>query len=79
MDMDTKTIELPVDEHLESKLKELEAEGWGLVPGVKPTATYTLCRVKAPPAPFDGGFGVGRLLIDDAGVQILPASAHKKN
>ena len=80
MELDTKKIELPVDEHLEEKLRELEKEGWGLVPGIKPIAIYTLCRLKpAAPPPTTGGMGFGRLLIDDAGVMVMPASAHKKN
>lgn len=77
MEMETKTIELDVDDELQGKLEVLQQEGWGLVPGVKPRTTYNICRLK--PSSGDGAMGIGRLLIDDAGVMVLPADAHKKN
>ena len=75
LEMETIVLTFDVDAELEGKLQKLQAEGWGIVPGVKPTTTYTLCRAKNA-GNVTGG--VATLIVDDAGVSIMPASAHKK-
>jgi hypothetical protein len=77
MELDTKRIEIPIDENLEERLRQLAAEGWGLVPGAKPMAVYSLCRLKEPTAPNIGEPVFGRMLIDDSKILVIPAD--KKN
>jgi hypothetical protein len=67
MDIEHDVKVLTIDDKFESKLKELQAEGWTLVAGVLPIAIYHVVRQKQPPA----GVGFGKLQVDDTKVMIL--------
>lgn len=67
----------PIDEALQEKVTELAAQGWELIPGIKPVAVYHVARNKdRPPAP--AGVGMGRLTIDDSKVQVIKAADKDK-
>ena len=61
---------IPIDENYQPTLLRLQGEGWEMVPGVKPVAIYHVARMKK-----DGA--VGRLIIDDSKVHIIPGNKTK--
>lgn len=62
---------IPIDENFQTEVEKLRSDGWEIVPGVKPIAIYHLARLKKEEK---GLGGVGRLVIDDSKVSIIPAS-----
>lgn len=68
-------VELPIDDKLVQKVKELEDAGWKANPfKPPPTATYNLMREKQQSAPNPGApSGLGKLQINDDLIMVLPA------
>ena len=60
---------IPIDANLQSTIKQLEGEGWELIPGVVPVAIYHLARNKDQLPKAMGGHGT--LGIDDTKVHVL--------
>jgi hypothetical protein len=58
---------IPVDDNLPTEVSKMVADGWQIVPGVKPVAIYHVVRVKKQP---DLG-GMGELKIDESKIHIL--------
>jgi hypothetical protein len=63
MSIEYLTKELPLDDKLEAEVQKLAAEGWELVPGFVPFATYNLQRHTMA--------SVGGLLIDESKIQVI--------
>lgn len=61
---------IPIDENIDNEVTKLRGDGWELIPGIKPVAVYHLARIKKQPSQS----GVGRMVIDDSKVMIIPAS-----
>lgn len=84
-ELEQKTVELPIDANLEAETQKLKDEGWDLVPGTKPMATYHLVRAKREAAPAvegepapNGGMALGIMQIDDRLVHVVKAKPAKK-
>lgn len=67
MQVETTVREIPIDSNLPAELEKIAKDGWILVPGKTPMATYHLMRVTHEAA----GAGFGKLHIDDSKVGIL--------
>ncbi len=70
--MEFKTVSIPVDGLLQSELEKLHQEGWRLIAGCTPMATYALCREPAPAQP-SMAMAFGKLEIDDSKVFVTKA------
>lgn len=66
-EVEFKTVMFDVDEGLQSKVQQLEAEGWK--PTTKPVMTYHLVREK--PEEPEGGGALGKLRINDDLILVL--------
>ena len=62
---------IPVDENLAKATAELEAQGWKVLPGVKPMAIFPVVRISLDPTQAATMGGVGRLVIDDSKVDVM--------
>lgn len=60
---------LQIDNNLQQEVKQLEAEGWELVPGILPVAVYHLVRIKNKP-PF-AQIAEGTMGVDDSKVLVI--------
>jgi hypothetical protein len=70
MDVEHDIKTFPIDENLDAEIKKLMAEGWELMPGVKPVAVYHVVRLKnRPPA----SAAIGEMRIDESKVFVIPA------
>ena len=70
MDIEHDVKVLQLDESLDSEVTKLRGDGWELIPGIKPVIVYHLARIKRQPS----AAGIGRMVIDDSKVMIIPAS-----
>ncbi len=69
--MEFKTVSLAVDNALQNELAKLHQEGWRLIAGCAPMATYALCR---EPAPLPtSAMALGKLEIDESKVFVVKA------
>ncbi len=68
--MEFKTVSIAVDETLQNELVKLHEEGWRLIAGCVPMATYALCR---EPAPSQGNAAFGKIEIDESKVFVVKA------
>lgn len=66
MELENEIKVIPVDENLPVEVAKLAAEGWQIVPGVKPIAIYHLVRQKKPEMS-----AIGNLVIDDSKIHIM--------
>lgn len=69
MEVEHRIEVIPVTPELQTKINELEAEGWQLPPGVVPVIVYHLARVKGIPAAAQNA--LGKIKIDDSKVHVL--------
>lgn len=69
-EVETLDVNLPFDEKLNDKIKELIADGWGVVPGCEPIVTMKLVRMQKP-TPQVGSLVDLKLNIDDSKVAII--------
>jgi hypothetical protein len=67
MELETKTILLPVDANYDAELQKLKAEGWVMRPDVE--QTFHLIRVK--PESLKGSLGLGEMKIDEGKVFVM--------
>lgn len=57
---------IPIDAKYQEETEKLRREGWEQVQGVVPVAVFHLIRTKQ-------SMGIGSMIVDDAGVFIIPA------
>ena len=69
--MEFKTVSIPVDETLQNELVRLHQEGWRLIAGCLPMATYALCR-EPQPLPTSA-MALGKLEVDESKVFVVKA------
>lgn len=67
MEMEHSVKVIPIDANYEEETKKLRAEGWEQVQGVIPVAVFHLIRPRQAP------MGFGNMVIDEAGVFVVPA------
>lgn len=61
---------ISVDEHMQAEVDRMQADGWLLVPEIKPVVIYQLHRViKQPEQAAHHGFG--QMAVDESKVHIL--------
>jgi hypothetical protein len=82
LDVERKTVTLPIDANLQAAVADLEKDGWGPIPGIPPTATYHLIRPKpslrrqVPEPPSSGA--IGKLLIHDDLIAVIGPDGKRK-
>jgi hypothetical protein len=69
MSLEYTTLVLPLDDDQQALLDAKAAEGWQMVPGVKPFGVWMLCRAVAGYMAENKGFGTFH--IDDSKIFIL--------
>ncbi len=67
--MEFKTVSIPVNDTLQNELVKLHEEGWRLIAGCTPMATYALCREPTPST----AMAFGKMEIDDSKVFVTKA------
>jgi hypothetical protein len=67
-DFEYQALVLPLDEDQQALLDAKTAEGWGLVPGVKPFGVWMICRALQHLARPEG---IGTFHIDESKIFIL--------
>ena len=69
VEIEHKTVSIVIDENMQAEMDKLTADGWMLIPDIKPVAIYQLVRAKGAQATTHG---IGaQLKIDDSKVGIL--------
>ena len=71
MDIEHSIKVFPIDADLQASVQALVREGWDVIPGIPPVAVYHLVRARKEQQPQQSG--LGRLLIDDSLITVVPA------
>src|SRR5262245_31765922 len=70
VEIEHKTVALEINDDMQAEMDKLTAQGWTLIPEIKPVAIYHLVRAK--PDQKQDTMGVGaKLEIDDRKVGVL--------
>jgi len=69
LELEYRTVTLPMSDQLQGELDKLSAERWELVPGTQPVAVYHLVRAKVAQAAAVGGFGT--MQIDESKISVI--------
>jgi hypothetical protein len=69
MDIETKTVSVPIDDNYPEALAKLQGEGWMARPDIPPVAVWHLIRPKG--AAPGVGFAQGEMKIDDSRVFVM--------
>jgi len=46
LELEQTTVQIPMDESYQGRLKGFESDGWGVTPGTVPIVTFHLVRIK---------------------------------
>jgi len=69
MELEYRTVTLPIDENWQAEVQKLVSERWEIVPGTLPTSIHHLVRAKPVQAAAVGGFGT--MQIDESKIHII--------